>query len=94
MESKNKYKRTYLLNRFIDLENELMVTSGEGIDWCRGGINWEFEIDINITFAVQRLDKTFEAFINLGNGEFYNTRNFLIEDNFVTFIFDWSKVNN
>ena len=46
MESKNKYKRTYLLNRFIDLENELTVTSGEGIDWYRGGIDWEFEIDI------------------------------------------------
>ena len=46
MESKNKYKRTYLLNRFTDLENELIVTSGEGIGWCRGGIDWEFEIDI------------------------------------------------
>ena len=46
VESKNKYKRTYLLNRFIDLENELTVTSGEGIDWYRGGIDWEFEIDI------------------------------------------------
>ena len=46
MESKNKYKIAYLLNRFTDLENELMVTSGEGINWYRGGIDWEFEIDI------------------------------------------------
>ena len=46
MESRNKYKITYLLNRFTDLENELMVTSGEGINWYRGAIDWELEIDI------------------------------------------------
>ena len=42
---KNWYKWTYLQNRNrpTDLENELMVTRGEG--WGRG-IDWEFGIDM------------------------------------------------
>ena len=42
---KNWYKWTYLQNRnrLTDLENELMVTRGEG---SGGGVDWEFGIDM------------------------------------------------
>jgi len=45
VECKKWYKWTYLQNKYrvTDVENKLMVTSGEK----RGGrINWESEIDI------------------------------------------------
>jgi len=53
-----------------------------------------FEVDKNISFAVQRLDNTFETIVNLSDDLPYNTRSFIIEDNFVTFNFDWVKINN
>ena len=45
MRNLKKMIQTYLQNRnrLTDLESKLMVTRGEG---CRGGIDWEFGIDM------------------------------------------------